>query len=185
MKKTLLILEILLIIAAYLIGTLGHTEIISNVINKETKYATRLFAKLKEGTTITSEQSGFSVMVKAVKHYCKESVKNINCDSLRIIRFENRHNFMNQPIFHAILSNSKQLDIGFTDFKISLESVSSRGNVFIATILLIIAVFIAITRYYLVSVHKLQISISSCPKFLIGHPEAFKNTGFPLNRLRE
>ena len=149
MKKGLLILEILLIVSAYLIGTLGHTEIISNIINEESKNATTLFAKLKEGKTITLDQSGFPVMAKAVKHYCEENEINFNCDSLQIIRFENRHNFMNQPIFHVILSNSKQLNIGFTDFKISLETVSSKGNVFIATILLLIAVFITISRYYL------------------------------------
>ncbi len=50
--------------------------------------------------------------------------------------------------------------------------------------MIICGAFVSVSLY-LESVYKLLFLIVSFPKSLIGNPEAFEKTGFPLNRLRE
>ena len=148
-KSTIFWLGVVLTVAGFVVGTLGDQPPISCVLTPSVHAASRDFAGLENGQTVTERNGGFPLLVQATRSYC--STRNVSepWEDFHIVRFENRHSVAIVPVFFAIPQKGQALQLRFDWFAIALQSVLTKSRIPWAITIFCLGLLITILDHFL------------------------------------
>jgi hypothetical protein len=148
LARKLLVVEVLLILAGLLLGTLADHAPIAKRTKPDRHAAPSLVSQLTRSRTISRGQLGFSTVSDAACAVI-HSDQGLACGPNLVESIVDRHNFINGRSVSVVFSTGQSTSIHLDRLREEVAALSSGPNYGLMIFLAVLAIAVAIWRYKL------------------------------------
>jgi hypothetical protein len=153
-KRVLLVIEITLFVASFIIGHLGNTDFVKSLITPTTYSAERSFQLLLQGRPVFTGTKGFPVFEKALNIYAEQHnwqfpSGRVDKGYLRPKEIQNRQSMINSTaVLNVYLVNGGFVHVSIPEYQAVIGTLVTHSTLPLAVLMFVIALCLLMAQHY-------------------------------------